>query len=242
MKTYQSHKVVEAAPIMGYTALGNYVNVEADNADGYERVSVPGDFFARGNPDLGDYLVRYAPDGYLSWSPRAVFDAGYTIIQEAKPGTGNPSPGNVWQSRAMDELEQLSDRLNLLRHSLLKDAIPDEQIKGLLQAQLKAMTAYHDALSQRLRVCGVIDTETPPVVRETVDEGGEPEFVEVTISAPAGKRANVCMHQASGPARHPETRWTVTEGQRQSWSVAADEVVTVSQADTSTVAPKRPAE
>jgi hypothetical protein len=39
--------------------------------------------FSRGIPDVGDCMVRYAPDGYLSWSPAKVFEDGYALLEEA---------------------------------------------------------------------------------------------------------------------------------------------------------------
>jgi hypothetical protein len=249
MKLFQSHKQVNAARInsCGFEPDGSGW-IQYTDTDGEEvQYDAPRGFLRPGMAcEPGDYLVRYQPDGYLSWSPRAVFEAGYTIIKEARPGTGNPAPGNVWQSRAMDELEELGDRLNLLRHSLLNDAIPDDQVKALMQAQHKAMTAYHDALSMRLRVCGVIGTETPPTVWDVAsgplvaalppEMRGTPACVEVTVTAPAGKRAEVIHGRGE-----QQTAFTVTEGQSQSWSVMNGERVTVRSADTSTVAHKRPA-
>jgi hypothetical protein len=86
MRRYRSHKVVEAAPIHGISG----VNAEVPFVDiltpgdaivaGY-RVEVPGNFFARGNPSPGDYLVRYE-DGYLSWSPKQAFEDGYTVVTD----------------------------------------------------------------------------------------------------------------------------------------------------------------
>lgn len=89
MKKYKSHKVVEAAQI----------SAAEFNADGSGRVAIVGDGptiermfnvpagFKRPdtapvmNPDGGDYLVRYE-GGYLSWSPKDVFEAGYTALPE----------------------------------------------------------------------------------------------------------------------------------------------------------------
>lgn len=88
-RTYRSHKVVEAAPIKTFLSGGNqgpFVVLE----DG-EQIAVPINFAARGAPERGDYLVRYQPDGYLSWSPKAVFEAGYTEIQE---NAGEDDPGD----------------------------------------------------------------------------------------------------------------------------------------------------
>lgn len=84
MKRYQCHKIVEAAPI-SYVG-PDFVNISTGE-NIIEQIDVPADFFARGGPALGDYLVRYEPDGYLSWSPKAVFEAGYTLITpEVKDG------------------------------------------------------------------------------------------------------------------------------------------------------------
>lgn len=93
--THVSHKQVEAYPI----AAAEF------QADGSGRIAlkggllldVPAGFASRGAPTEGDMLVRYAPvpgesDGYLSHSPRAVFDDGYSPISDANadvhPTTG----------------------------------------------------------------------------------------------------------------------------------------------------------
>ena len=44
------------------------------------KVGVPRDFFARGMPTPGDYIVIYA-DGYKSWSPAKAFEEGYTRVE-----------------------------------------------------------------------------------------------------------------------------------------------------------------
>jgi hypothetical protein len=77
MQRYRCYKIVEAAPI----AAAEF------NQDGsgkvavrpHEVVEVPAGFASRGAPAEGDYLVRYE-DGYLSWSPKAVFETGYAPI------------------------------------------------------------------------------------------------------------------------------------------------------------------
>lgn len=226
MKKYQSHKVVEAAQIVMHTD----GRVVVSDGPGHEEVViVPADFGARGEPSNGDYLVRYQPDGYLSWSPRAVFEAGYKLVDQ-------PAPGDTWQSRAMDELEQLNKRLDGLRRALLAGSVKDQHALSLMQRQYKAMDEYAYTLMARLRYLGVIDTETPPTVRET------PAGVEVTVRAPAGKRAVVKMFHTDGYDGPHSTPWTVTEGQTQAWTLVGGEVLTISQASTSTVAHKRPAE
>ncbi|MBA9063100.1 hypothetical protein GGQ91_002488 [Methylobacterium fujisawaense] len=82
--THVSHKQVEA-----------YLIVAAEfQSDGSGRIAlkggilidVPAGFASRGAPTEGDMLVRYEPipgqsDGYLSHSPRMVFEAGYSPIE-----------------------------------------------------------------------------------------------------------------------------------------------------------------
>lgn len=82
MKKYQSHKIVEAAVIVGYDNAGtNKHTFGVWINPGHKWMEVPKDFFARGMPNMGDYLVRYE-EGYLSWSPKAVFEAGYSEIKD----------------------------------------------------------------------------------------------------------------------------------------------------------------
>lgn len=110
MQKYRSHKVVEAGQITDVvrdahpsTGVGPGP-VTALVVDG-ETIAVPHDFTARGVPQVGDYLVRYAPDGYLSWSPKATFESGYSsagIAPEIRDAFGIPAdyvPG-TWLSIA----------------------------------------------------------------------------------------------------------------------------------------------
>jgi len=95
MKRYRCHKVVEAAPIVGVkrseiVGQSDFIQItgsEVGNLGKPLLIEVPHDFFARGVPAPGDYLVRYNAGSdaaasvggtYLSWSPKAVFEAGYT--------------------------------------------------------------------------------------------------------------------------------------------------------------------
>ena len=222
MKRYQSHKVVEAAQIAGFAneADAKMVYVEPDG----EGVAVPGNFFSRGYPKRGDYLVRYQPDGYLSWSPRAAFEAGYTEVRDRAPCL-------TWQDRAKQEAFELNARLTLLRAALLAGKITDPQSVALMQRQYKAMEEYHAALELRLRHTGVIDTETPPTVRET------PAHVSAQIETPPGKRAVVIVTRDCGNT----STFTVVGGQRQAWDLYAGDVLSVREGeDHDTVAHKRP--
>lgn len=74
MKKYRSHKIVEAAQISeARPATFLILTTEGDT------VAVPSDFFSRGIPQPSDYLVKYDPE-YLSWSPKAVFEKGYSPL------------------------------------------------------------------------------------------------------------------------------------------------------------------
>jgi hypothetical protein len=71
------------------------------------------------------------------------------------------------------------------------------------------------------------------------EERGEPAAVEVTVTAPAGRRAHVTLGSMGGSGK---ASWTVTGGQQQAWSVAPGEFVTVHEGEPhSTVAHKRDA-
>lgn len=89
---FVSHKQVEAHPI----AAAEFDETGAGKValKGGAVVSVRPGFASRGAPAEGDMLVRYEPtenepDGYLSHSPRAVFDAGYRPLPRHD---GNPPP------------------------------------------------------------------------------------------------------------------------------------------------------
>jgi len=148
-----------------------------------------------------------------------------------------------WKTRAVAEMNELGERCEALRKTLVKGLPLGDQVTALLQAQYRGMVAYYDALVARMRLCGVVDVETPPLVRDEAAPvtakqwdaaRGEPAAVEVTVTAPAGKRAEVC--HAVGDKK---TMFAVTPGQSQTWSVMRGEWIGVAASDTSTVAHKR---
>lgn len=85
MKTYQSHKIVQAVKCsevrygknseegIGRDNVHGYIELIADDNEVYQ---VPYKIFARGEPTAGFYIVEYE-DGYLSWSPAEAFEKGY---------------------------------------------------------------------------------------------------------------------------------------------------------------------
>jgi len=92
--THVSHKQVEAYPIAA-------AEFQADGSGrialkGGLLVDVPAGFASRGAPSEGDMLVRYEPipgetDGYLSHSPRMVFEAGYLPVSKIADARGEPA-------------------------------------------------------------------------------------------------------------------------------------------------------
>ena len=75
MEKYKCHKMVETIEVGAIEARRVF---ELDNPDVF--IDVPEDFFLRNNKcNLPGYIVRYE-DGYLSWSPKDVFEAGYSLI------------------------------------------------------------------------------------------------------------------------------------------------------------------
>lgn len=84
MPKYQSHKQVWALKIkdisLGHTYdSGQEYGVITPEEDGYGYVEVPKEYIEKHKPQIGGYYVVYA-DGYKSWSPADVFEAGYTKI------------------------------------------------------------------------------------------------------------------------------------------------------------------
>ena len=79
MKTYKSHKTVEAFKIEGIS--GTYGREHGamlrDDAGG--EVHVSREYLDKHTPKTGGYYVRY-PDGYESWSPADAFEGGYTEV------------------------------------------------------------------------------------------------------------------------------------------------------------------
>ena len=84
--THVSHKQVEAYPLLRLEKRGDGRLIAIVRLGAYEGpIEVPPNITARGEPQPGSMLVRYPPtehepDGYLAFSPRDAFDAGYTPL------------------------------------------------------------------------------------------------------------------------------------------------------------------
>jgi len=77
---WQSHKIVRAGKVLPQqvedTGEDSGILTVQDVNGAPCRIEVPNNFFARGVPMPGDYVVVY-DDGYKSWSPAKAFEEGY---------------------------------------------------------------------------------------------------------------------------------------------------------------------
>lgn len=89
LSQWRSHKVVSAGKILepiDTAAPGTEVVVVIEGATGAPTIKrVDRKVFSRDYPQVGDYLVVYAPDekspdGYVSWSPGKAFEDGYSRL------------------------------------------------------------------------------------------------------------------------------------------------------------------
>lgn len=90
------------------------------------------------------YAVKYA-DGYVSWSPKDVFEAAYVAI-------GHVSHLPEFHQRLVSEAAQLNDRVQRLAvftGGKVFDALPEED-RTLLLKQCSAMLEYLETLTKRI--------------------------------------------------------------------------------------------
>lgn len=97
LKLFKCHKVVRAGKISALVVDGDNGLLLID-VDGIKQpFAVPLDFMQRHAPEIGGYLVVYE-DGYLSFSPADVFEAGYHELPPlgtACGGTADEAPAFI---------------------------------------------------------------------------------------------------------------------------------------------------
>ena len=86
MPQYQSHKKVWALKIKDITYYRSKPGAETDGSgvlnfieEGYDERKVSRDYMRKHKPKVNGYFVVYK-DGYESWSPADIFEAGNTKI------------------------------------------------------------------------------------------------------------------------------------------------------------------
>lgn len=94
------------------------------------------------------YAVKY-PDGYVSWSPKAVFEEAYLPL-------GHIDHLPPFKQRVIAEKAQLDDRLEKLEDALGKDLprlVSPEELARLRQ-QARVMAEYSQVLAARITAFG----------------------------------------------------------------------------------------
>ncbi|QTH79813.1 hypothetical protein [Klebsiella phage vB_KpnP_ZX1] len=162
---YKCHKVVRAGKILATARNPNEDAVFLD-VDGVVNkwLFAPTGWLSKHNPDIGGYLVAYE-DGYLSYSPAAAFEAGYsliidkdsngTVLAQKADGTEalyfQDSTRPAWQQRVLDEKNELNERIHKLSDFIADPGylalLPADQ--RLLSVQLSTMKAYSEVLELR---------------------------------------------------------------------------------------------
>ena len=132
MKTYSCNKIVKAEPMtLGFfestrnRKMYPNINKDSNNTDDTQY-----------DATVEGYLVKYE-----SWSPKAVFEAGYRCIETAK-------------DRVQIELTDLQIKLESLQAFVNSDKFNElgEYMQKLLLEQKASMTDYADVLEQRLQL------------------------------------------------------------------------------------------
>lgn len=94
---------------------------------------------AEGNDTVEGYLVKYE-DGYLSWSPKNVFEKVY---QKAE----------TYLDRMLIEKRELAERIKKLSVKLNEEGFEEkvgEMLYNTMKQQLEAMKWYYSSLSTRI--------------------------------------------------------------------------------------------
>lgn len=171
LASWRSHKVVQAGKIKAISAeKGVIAELEVQMADGNVTVVKPSEkLFARGNAEVGDYLVLYG-DGYVSWSPALAFEEGYTLLgagPDAAAAESAPSLGGAVRLL----LERLEAQANVLAESETNHAV--DWARAHAKAALDGLRQAHPAvvmLEQQLEVLEGQKADTRPVTLP----GGDP--------------------------------------------------------------------
>jgi len=92
---WRCHKIVQAAKIIGFRENGN-ADMPTILLDGDLSVDLLPDWHVKHTPHVGDYLVVY-DDNYVSVSPTAAFENGYTLLGETLVAQQNEqmAPGPI---------------------------------------------------------------------------------------------------------------------------------------------------
>lgn len=164
MPKYKCHKVVHALKIAKITALAKIDHPQPMAAvispaeEGYAEFTVDENYMEKHKPEAGGYYVVYE-DGYTSFSPADVFEAGYTLIEEfkleldsdtAKYTAESPRPQPIYALTEMDELIVMAkSRLHRMSADV---AGRGSRLPSDVLAVDRAIRALGDLLEQKTRI------------------------------------------------------------------------------------------
>lgn len=154
---WKCHKVVRAGKIslMARDAPNGLLMIHAEPSN--MPFAVPLDFLYRHNPSIGGYFVVYE-DGYISYSPDDVFEAGYHLAEPgtASGGTADAAPAEPLvtdmpphQLRVLQELADLADK-----HQKLLEFTGTEFFASLPEAERGRLARQHLAMGDYLKILG----------------------------------------------------------------------------------------
>ncbi len=112
------------------------------------------------DPNEEVYLVEYEvtednksnhPDhkGYISMSPKDVFEAAYVRQQEFKRGQTFAKPHEIRVANEAEELSEKLEKLNAFQKGDVIETLPERE-QLLLAAQSRAMSYYLSLLAERV--------------------------------------------------------------------------------------------
>lgn len=112
-------------------------SVKAEPCDLYTAQTVLGRKFYKDDCDnMMGYLVEYE-DGYISWSPKDVFEKGYALTE-------------THVDRMKFELAELNERIAKATHALYTPDLMDSFEREQLSKQLEHMRDYAETLHGRI--------------------------------------------------------------------------------------------
>lgn len=110
---YKCHKVVRAAKIIGVGRIGDNDAVALEGAFDDPCLILPYGWTYKHRPEHGGYLVAY-DDDYLSYSPAAAFEAGYSlIIDKDSNGTVLAQKADGTETLTFQDSRQASTEIDL---------------------------------------------------------------------------------------------------------------------------------
>lgn len=161
--SWKSHKIVRADRVKHIEAFGTGDASPGKYLvylDGGARVEVKPDVFARGKPQIRDFLVIY-DDGYVSWSPAKAFEDGYTLLAANCPTCGE-AVSSVFEhvdracghesSGIKHEIEQLREEVAFWR----RDAAA--RLWGYMASAKASAEVYDDIRAADLRANHIMPT------------------------------------------------------------------------------------